>query len=302
MRALAVLRKTVGDVSHPKLLAAYFVPFLVVASFLGLAMANNELSGAGAPLVQQETELFVSFLTLSYFWAAGIPVLALGAVLPANTLAREAETGTLRILLSKPVRRWQVLVGTFGAVVGYATLVALASLLLSAVLLVELGDVSAAAIPAGVFAAMPGNVAFALFSASVAAAIGVAASVVTRNRLRAALLALVVPTLHFAFFPIRLLSGEMYEDYYLYLLDVNHHFANAFVVVHEALGGDLDAETQLAMAIWGGVYEVPEETERLPASLEPVDLVSMEASLLGLAAVAALALVVAGYRFQRLDV
>lgn len=305
-RALTVFGKTIADLSSPKLLAGYFVPFLSVGWFLALVFADNEISDATAPLAQQGTELFASFAVISYFWAAGIPVLALAAVLPANTIAREAERGTLRILLSKPVSRWEVFLGTFAAVVGYAVLVALASLLVSAVLLVVMADVGPAAISAGIFAAMAGNLAFALLGASVVGAVGLSLAAFTRSRLRTALGALVVPALYFAFLPIRIFSGDVYEDYHLYLLDVNYHFGNAFVFVHEAVGDEFGVKAQTMISIWSGVYEMPESganaEQPLTASLEPVGHVSMEASFLLLALVAVGAFAAGLYRFQRMDV
>jgi ABC-type transport system involved in multi-copper enzyme maturation permease subunit len=305
-RALTVLGKTFADLSSPKLLAGYFVPFLTVAWFLGLVFADAEISGGTAPLAQQETELFASFAVISYFWAAGIPVLALGAVLCANAIAKEAERGTLRILLSKPVSRWEVFLGTFAAVVAYSVLVSLTSLLLSAVLLVVMSDVDPAVIPEGVFAAMPGNLAFALLGSSVVTAVGLSLAVFTRRRLRTALGALVLPALYFAFLPIRIFSGDTYEDYHLYLLDVNYHFGNAFVFVHEAVGDEFGVKAQTMISIWSGVYEMPESganaEQPLTASLDPVGHVSMEASFL-LLALLAVGTVAAGlYRFERMDV
>lgn len=305
-RALTVFRKTFADLSSPKLLTGFFVPFVSIAWFFGLALAENEISGAAAPLARQETELFASFAVISYFWAAGIPVLALGAVLCANTIAKEAEQGTLRILLSKPVRRWEVFLGTFAAVVAYSVLVTLTSLLLSAVLLVVMGDVGAAAISEGVFAAMPGNLAFALLGASVVTAVGLSLAVFTRNRLRTALGALVVPALYFAFLPVRLFSGGMYEDYHLYLLDVNYHFGNAFVFVHEAVGDEFGVRTQMMIAPWSGVYEMPESgantDQPLTASLDAVGHVPMEVSVLLLALLAVGTFAAGLYRFERMDV
>jgi ABC-2 type transport system permease protein len=303
MRVLTIYRKTFGDLSNPKLLAGYLVPFLAVAWFFGLLLADAVFTNATAPLAQQEAKLTAQFLAVSFFWGAGIPVMALAAILCANTLATEAEQGTLRILLSKPVSRWKILLGTFVAVVVFAGLAALANLLLSASLIVGMADVTPAAIPEGIVATLPGTLLFALFGASVVTALGLALAVYTQNRLKTALGALVVPALYFVFWSIRALSTEAYEDYQLYFLDVNYHFGNAFVYLHEAVGTEFGIRTQLTLAPWTGVYERPaEEPETPPESLEVAGHVPMEVSVALLSVVAVVALVAAVYRFQQMDV
>lgn len=303
MELPTIYGKTFADLSRPKLVAGYLVPFLAVAWFFGLALSENDLAEPGTTVAEQEAALYAAFMPVAFFWAVGIPVLVVAGILSANTLAREAERGSLRMLLSKPVSRWKFLLGTYASVVTYTGLVALANVLLAASLLVEMSDVSPAAVEGGIVEPLAGNLLFALFGACVVAAVGLCLAVFTRNRLQTALGALVVPALYFAFFPIRLLSGAVYDDYALYLLDVNYHFGNAFVYVHEAVGGEFDVRTQAGLAIWTGVYELPEEgAEELPASLEPVGNVSMEASVALLALLAVACLAAALYRFQRMDV
>lgn len=303
MRAQTVFGKTLADAASPKLLVAYTLPFLTITGFLALALGENEFTEGAVALATQETELFSSFLVITFVLAAGIPFLALTAVLAATTLGNETETGALRILLSKPVRRSEVFVGTFVAVVAYSGLVALASLLVSGILLVEFSGVSTAAISEGIVAAMPGNVAFALFGACVVTALGLMLAVVTQDKLRTALGALTVPTLYFAFLPVRLFSVSFYEDYFFYLFDVNYHFGNAFVFFHETFGGDLPVEAQAVLSPWTGVYDIPSgEMEELPASLDTVGHVPMEASVVLLALLAVGSLALGIYRFERMDV
>lgn len=302
MGVLTVYRKTFGDLSNPKLIAAYFVPFLVVSGMMALGMTDDEFADL-VTIAAQETALASAFAIIAFFLAVGFPFLSLGAVLTANTLAREAEMGTLRILLSKPTRRWTVLFGTYGAIVSYMGLVALASLLLSAVMLVHGSGVDAGIISGGIFAWLPGHVVFALFGSAVVTAVGFALAVVTKNRLRTALGALSVPVLYFAFFPIRIFAGDMYEDYALYLLDVNYHFGHAFVFVHEAVGGVFGVEIQRRLAMLTGVYTVPDEmSDTPPESLELAGHVPMEASVALLVSLAIGAFAIALFRFRDMDV
>jgi len=303
-----ISRKTLGDLSNPKLLAAFFVPFLAVGGFLALATADNEIPEdvATLPLHAQELQLAGAFAPLSYIWGAGVPVLVLGAVLAAMTLATEAEHGTLRILLSKPIRRWEVVVGVFGAITLFSFLLAVACLLLVALLLFQFADASPGAL-GGIFGLMPGNLAYALFVSVVIAAVGTVLSVVTRNRVRTLLGGLVFPVFYFVFLPVRVIAGDFYRDYALYLVDINYHFGNAFVFLHERVGDGFTPEMQATLAVWTGVYD-PRDAAfdpllgGLPPSLEPVGHVPQVVSLGVLAALAVGAFAFAVHRFQRMDV
>lgn len=303
MGASLILRKTFADFSKPLVLVGYFAVFLGVLFFLALGFANDQAENvATLPLAQQEAMLREAFLPLAFLWGAGIPILLLGAVLGASSLAKEAEHGTLRILLSKPVRRWEVLLGTAGAIVAFLLLVGLASLLTTGLALYEFSGISAAALRGGVFDVLPASLAFTLLVAVVVASVGVALGVFTANRLRTGLGALVLPALYFVFFPVRALSSGIYEDYHLYLVDVNYHFGNAFVVIHETVGGGLDAEAQAALAVFTGVYDAEQAgAEELPASLDYVGHVPPTASLAALLLGSLALFLLAGYRFQRMD-
>ncbi len=308
MRVPTIFRKTFADFSNPKLLVAYFLPFLAIGGFLALGFANNLPDDIAAlPLAQQEALLFDTYAALSFFWGVGIPLLVVGAILSANTLALEAERGTLRILLSKPIRRWEVVVGTFLAILAFSLLMALASMLLVGVALYLLSEASAAAIGGGIFALVPGNLVFAVFVSIVAAGLGTALAVLTQNRLRTALGGVVLPVLYFAFLPIRALGGPSYEEYYLYIVDVSYHFGHAFVLAHEAVGSGFTPETQASLAIWTGVYDpkrplVDPLLGGMPTSLDPVGYVPPVASLVGLLVVSLGLFGFALYRFEHMDV
>lgn len=302
MGVLTVYRKTVADLSSPKVLVAYFVPFLVINAMLALGAANDVESGM--TLAQQETVLSTQFAFITFFLILGFPFLALVAVFGANTLAKEAEKGTLRILLSKPTRRWKILVATYAAIVTYSLLIALASMLMVAVMMYVWSGVHPVTLSAGIFAWFPASLVYALLGASVVGSLALALAVWTGDRLKTALGALSVAALHFGFVAVRVFVGdERYEDYFLYLFDVNYHFGQAFVFVHRVIGDGFGVETQAMLAGPSGVYEPsPEHSGSQPDSLALVELVPLEVSLFLLGLVAVGAFAVALWRFQRMDV
>jgi len=300
---LAIYRKTLGDLSDPKSLVTYLVAFTVVLFFLSLGFMNEvPAEVATLPLTEQEVELLAVYTSLSWFWGVGLGLLTAGSLFVALTLATEAERGTLDLVLSKPVRRWTVLLAVLLANVTFLFVVGVAGLLLSAVALYEMGGFSAAALGRGVFDVLPAMLVYTLAICVLVAAVGTASSVVTRNRLQTAALTAVIPVLFFAMFVARAFPGSIYEDYSLYLIDVSYHLGNVYVLLLNTISGPLPADVQVRVGFWTGVYELPAEQESLPESLELIGYVDPGVSLVLYLSVVVGLLALAGVRFQRLDI
>ncbi|SDX73031.1 ABC transporter permease [Halobellus clavatus] len=301
---LAIYRKTLGDLSEPKAILTYLLVFVSVLWFLLIGFGNNEIPDAVAklPLAEQELELLTAYVPLTWLWGVGIGLLVAGALFVALTLATEADRGTLDLLLSKPVRRWEVLLAIFLANVTFLFAVAVASLLLVAVFLYQMGGFSTAALGGGVFAVLPATLVYALFVSAFVNAVGMAASVATRNRLQTAALTAVVPALFFVLFVARLVPGSIYEDYSLYMIDVSYHLGNVYALLLGTLGDPLPVELQAQLGFWAGVYEVPQGQDALGESLELVGYVDPVVSLALCVCLTLGLLAVALVQFQRLDV
>lgn len=307
-RSLVIVRKSMRDFSRPLWLLGFFVLYLPVTYLLALGLTDSAPDDLGSfPLHVQEQALLEAYATLSFVWALGIPMMVLTAVLGASAVATEAERDTLEILLSKPIRRWEVLIGKFVAVVLFTLLAMASGLALAAALVFYHSGASPAAIAGSIGHLTVGNLAYALLVAVVVGALGTAAAVASGSRLRTALVALLVPTLFFAFIFTRLVASDIYEEYRLYLLDVNYHFGNAFVVVHDAVGTDLTPSTQLTLAPVMGVYDaagagVDPLVGGTSASIPPVGHVPAAASIGLLVGLSVALFAGAVYRFQRMDV
>jgi ABC-2 type transport system permease protein len=305
-KSVTVARKTLGDLADPRVLAAYLAVYLGVLFFLALALGNNVVpDGAGTlSAAAQERYLLGSFLVLTHLWAVGLGLLLFGAVAVANTLAKEAEAGTLRIVLSKQVRRWEVVLGTFLGLVGYLLAVAMANTLVGAAALFAFADLPAATLAGGVFGALPAVVLQAVVVAVLVAGVGIALGIATKSRLQTAIGVLAVAALYFVMMVVRLFSPDRYEDYHFYLPDVSYHLGNALVFGYETVVGDLPAEAQLSLNLFSGVYDVRAgaDVEPLPESFELAGHVDPAVSFGVIVGGALLLLVAATVQFQRIDV
>lgn len=301
MRIVTIYTKTLEDLAKPKLLVGYFVPVVTFALFVAIGTSNNMMT-EGAPLFQQEVELATTFFFMSYTLGVGMPLQALVAVFCALTLAGEAEKGTLRILLSKPVKRWQLYLGTFAAIVTYGLLIGVTGLLIGAVLIYMQSDIAPIALQAGVFDALPGYIAYGLFSVMLVAAVGLALAVYTKDRLRTTIGGLILPVLTFVFISVNLFDVDVYDDFALYLVDPNRHFGNLFVFLHGLVGTDLPNSTQLFLAELSGVYESPDSHFHTPQELVLSGEVPVMLSVVLLTAVLLGALVVGLRQFNQMEV
>lgn len=256
MRLVLFTRKTLRDCASPKLLLAFLVPYFGLAILLSVLFGEMVPDDIGsAPLFTQEQALVELYTQLSFVWLVAFPMVFI-AVLSAVVVAGESERGTFRILLSKPVRRWEVLAGKFVGVTVFGFLSMLAGLLVGATALSVTTGVSPMALSGGVLTLLPGTLLYALFVATVVAAIGTLLGVLTGSRLKTMLLTLLFPVLFFAFISVKQLQiGDFYGRYFLYVPDVNYHLGNVYLLVQEAVGPGLNPETQTALATVSGVYD-----------------------------------------------
>jgi ABC-2 type transport system permease protein len=299
---VAIYRKTLGDLSEPKSVFAYLGVFLTVLFFLGVIFTGDLPDAiASLPLGEQEGELLMMFLPLAWVWAGGLGLLLAGSLLAPRTIATEAERGTLDLLLSKSVRRWEVLLAMFLANVTYLFAVGVASLLLAALALYQMGGFSAAALGGGVFDLLPAIAIYMLFICVLLNAIGTAASVFTRNRLQTAALTALIPVLFFVLLVARLFPGTLYEDYSLYLVDIGYRLGNIYILVLERVWGSIPVDAQASLGLWTGVYKLP-EGEPLEGSLELMGYIDPAVSLCLCLVLTVGSLGVALVKFQQLDI
>ncbi len=298
----------VRDSTRPKILAAFLLPYVGVTVLLATALGSTGHENLGsAPLFTQEQVLLELYAQLSFVWLVTFPMV-LVAVLAATNVASHLESGTFRVLLSKPVSRWEPLVGAFIGIVIVGVLATLSGLLVGGVALYAMTGASALALGGSVLTLLPGTLAYALVVTILAAAIGTLLAVVTGTRLQTALGTALLPVVFFAFMFVRFLPvGDLYADLFLYVPDVNYHFGNVYVAIHGALGAKFTPATREAISTVSGVYDVGGVwTDPLlggiggstPLAGYVPPIVSVIA--VGLVAIAALAGAV--YRFERMDI
>lgn len=307
-RLLLFVRKTLRDCSSPKLLVAFLLPYLGLTVLLSSGISSLAPDNLGSlALFTQEQVLIQLYSQLAFVWLTAFPMVFVG-VLAAIIVAGESESGTFELLLSKPVSRWEPLVGKYLGIATFGFLTMVAGLLVGGATIYTFSGASPQAISGGIVALLPGAVVYALVLSVFATAVGTLAAVLTGSRLKTALVTAVVPVLFFAFIFVRLLPvGDTYEGFFLYLVDVNYHLGNLFVLIQETVGPGFNAETAGSFSTVSGVYDITATWQDpiLGGIVGSVPLAGYVPPVVSSALVVVISVVVlvgAVYRFGRMDI
>jgi ABC-type transport system involved in multi-copper enzyme maturation permease subunit len=132
MATLVIARLTFLEAVRRRILLAAFllgVAFLILYG-IGFYFMSNEVRGPGLS-APETAELFRrgfnNFVTLAGLYAVNFLAIAMGALLAADTLAGEISSGTIQAVVTKPVRRVEIVAGKW---LGFACLLALYLLLM----------------------------------------------------------------------------------------------------------------------------------------------------------------------------
>jgi ABC-type transport system involved in multi-copper enzyme maturation permease subunit len=105
-----------------------FVIIFSVGFHMIYAAASEATAKAGEIAARVARSEGINFLILAGLYAVAFLSIAMGALLGADTLAGEISSGTIQTIVTKPIRRSDVV---FGKWLGFAMLLALYSLLMS---------------------------------------------------------------------------------------------------------------------------------------------------------------------------
>lgn len=131
MATLIMARLTLLEAVRRRILLAALLLGLAFLFLFGVGFyfMRNEIAplqvGAARQLVQSG---FYNFMTLAGLYAVNFLAIAMGALVSADTLAGEIGSGTIQAIVTKPVRRTQIVLGKW---VGFAILLALYLILMA---------------------------------------------------------------------------------------------------------------------------------------------------------------------------
>ena len=199
------------------------LPVLIpIISLRGINLGNM-------PLYSATMNVIFEMMFYIWFWSTGIVLTLMISNQSSGLIADEVDKGTMLMLVSKPVSRFQIFFGKFLAMVCYAPFINAISVFLSGwvITLVFGGSIHHYA---EMLPLLRYLFAYCIFVSLIFIFISMAlSSIMSKGRRAIIVMVFLIIVVFLVFLIVRLVAGSYYEQYYLYWIDLGYHLGNIFV-------------------------------------------------------------------------
>ena len=254
-RTFIVVKKTFFDIiSIKKMIITIIAMFLVPLIFILLPIAVDfgTISSRHAATVISIAIVFPSFL-----WSLGLAYTVIIGISGSPLIADEVRSGTMLILVSKPISRIKIFIGKYLAVFFFGMIISFTSIF-------SIGWIGVLANSGNIdhfISLLPFLTALYLYSlfilflfTSITMALS---SIFKKSRTTSILIMFLAILSYLAFMIIRTLTGPFYAAFQLYHFDLGYHLGNVFVLFIETLNAiPPSASWQNFFGTMTGVYDI----------------------------------------------
>jgi LPXTG-motif cell wall-anchored protein len=248
-----IFQKTFMDMLKP----IRTVIYLFIAAIIPLVIGTFLFQNIGSfPVQAQVDRLGDVFILMTYVWLAGIPFAMFVPFAVSSLISREMKDGTMISLISRPIRRWEIVAGKFLGFLAYAMIVQTFVFVISAYLLVTLTGANLGVFPL-MFKYLPMFLAYSFIVALFMGGLSIFFSTVIKWPILSTFLVIVLVLIwFFVFLLIRLIVPETYSSFYLYYIDIGYYFGNTLYLLIGIFGIDMSPFLQIGMSVTTGVFDI----------------------------------------------
>lgn len=282
MRSQIILEKTLDDLMSPR----RTIILIILGTGLMVLLVGGLSSSENKSLEAQTQTILDYFTMFAFLWVAGFFLAMAVASTAAGFISKEHDEGTLLILISKPVGRFEIVLGKFFALVISSLLLQGITLCLCVVGLWAMLSLDPYVVRS-LLGLLPWVFLYSILVVLVFGSIAVALSSLMRSRTKIMLILMVVVMLTFFIGMVpRTAFSDAYVSYYLYYGDLGYHLGNTMVLLlDQSSGWRMMPSNQIMMAVFTGTYPFSPEGSfdpdigAWPSSLEMTNYVPPLASL-----------------------
>ncbi|MFC2017353.1 ABC transporter permease [Chloroflexota bacterium] len=319
-KIIIVMEKTIWELMSLRRLAVVVIAGLAPAIFFG-AVIWRESFRSGIMSLEMQTHFLVGyFLLISFMWIAGFYIAYVITASGMDFISKEEEDGTLLLIVSKPISRFQFILGKFLALLVTTLLLELVILFGSIVVFWVLLGLDTDIIKR-LIGLVPWIFLYSIIVVILFDSLTIAISTLFKNRVLRTVLTMLLVMLVFGVGPIlRTVWPTTYENYHLYYIDPGYHLGNTYVSLSDqAESGRMTPQIQAYLGMFTGTYKAgiyemmlvmftgsaesfDPDIGAMPPSLEKTNYLTPLVSVLLCFAVSAAALGVARVAIERKEV
>lgn len=231
--------------------------FLIACALIPYLAAREGFEGMDSmPVEIQSLFMREIFFLFAYLWVGGIVLGLFTAITVSGFISKESGSGTLLILVSKPLHRWEIVVGKFLAFLVYIMILESIALVSVAYIMVTVTGVHFSVFWY-LLTRTPFLLLYTTFVAAVFAAISIALSVLSKSSGKIILvMALVVILAYFGMFIIRTSYPTYYDVYDLQHVDLGYHMGNVYLLMMEGFGYQPTPFLEGIMGTFAGTHDI----------------------------------------------
>lgn len=274
MRFHTIMFKTIGDLLNLKrnilFLILVFIAPIILSTIVGMSFDLSSMT-----LANQIQTVNMFYIILVFFWVAGILLVMFTSFTCGDFITREENDGTLLILTSKPVQRYEIVLGKYLAFIASIILYQIIALVITALMMYWLLPVDPYVLDS-MASLIPSMVLYSTFIAFTFGALATALSCISKSRIKTfiVLIGLTVTVfLGFMLFRGYLVGADVYDPYFSWC-DVNYHMGNSYVLVLDSNDFRMSPTLQAILGTVTGTYNAAD-----PGMLYDKDIGSMYPSI-----------------------
>jgi len=309
MRFHTITLKTLSDLFSIKR-SIFFLIAIIILPIVISSVLSSTFNLTTMTLANQVQTVTMFYIMLMFVWVAGIPLVLFASVTCGDFITKEENDGTLLLLVSKPVRRYEIILGKYFAFLINILILEIIAIIITSLIMYWLLpidpyvlDTMAGLIPSFIF--------YAMFIAITFGALATALSCISRSRFKTIMI-LVAFTLGiflgFMFFRGFMVSADIYDPYVVWG-DVNYHMGNSYMYFLDSSGYRITPPLQAMLGMLTGTYSAADpnmlfdqDIGAMYPSIPRTDYIAPSVSMFGWMFFTFLLLIIGILRFQRREI
>jgi len=309
MRFHTVMFKTLGDLLKVKRSLLFIIAILIVPIVVSTVI-NSVFALTTMSLANQIQTVTMFYIIIVFFWVAGIPLVLLAGVTCGDFISKEENEGTLLLLVSKPVRRHEIVLGKYFAFIINVLILEIIAVTLTPLIMYwvlpidpSVLDSMAGLIPAIIF--------YSMFIAVTFGALATALSCIFKSRFKTILILVGITMAVFLGFMVfrGFMTGANIYDPYVVWADVNYHMGNSYLSFIDSTGYRMAPPLQAILGTFTGTYSGVDpgmlydaDIGAMYSSIPRTDYISPSFSMFGWMFFTFILLIIGIIRFQKREV